>query len=280
MQRRVRSVVGWMAAISLAVSACGGGVPPTESEIGIGLDTMPAAEAAAPMSTTTTAPVRTTTTAAGPTTTAPEEDPHLTWVATAHDDVDRLTVYDEPDGEPIALPFLVPNPHQFGGPLTVMVTEGAAGDPWVKVQVPLRPNGREGWLRTDAWDLTSTTIRAEVVLSESLVVVYDGDTVIAESEAVIGAEASPTPLGTFFVTAKRRNPEEEAWLGPWALVLSGYSEAFETFSGGLPVIAVHGTNRPDQLGEAITNGCVRVPNEVIGVLAEHVPLGAPVTVLS
>ena len=278
MQRRVRSILGAALSISLLVSACGGGTTPaSEADIGLGLDTLPAADAAPA---TTVVVTTTTTTVAPETTTTEAPDPHLTWIATAHDDVEHLEVHDAPGGEPLSLPFLVPNPHQFGGPLTVMVTEGEPGDEWVKVQIPLRPNGREGWIRTEHYDLTSTRVRAEVVLSESRVVVYDGDTVLVESGAVIGAEESPTPLGTFYVAAKRRNPESEAWLGPWALVLSSYSEAFETFSGGLPVIAVHGTNRPDQLGEAITNGCVRVPNDVIAVLAQHVPLGAPVTVLS
>lgn len=279
MQRRVRSILGATLSVALLVSACGAAaVPTSEADIGLGLETLPAAEAG-PI-TTTLAPTTTTAVPVTTTTTTEAPDPHLTWIATAHDDVEHLEVLEAPDGAPLSLPFLVPNPHQFGGPLTVMVTEGEPGDEWVKVQIPLRPNGREGWIRTEHYDLTSTRVRAEVRLSESRVVVYDGETVLAESGAVIGAEESPTPIGTFFVAAKRRNPESEAWLGPWALVLSSYSEAFETFSGGLPVIAVHGTNRPDQLGEAITNGCVRVPNEVISVLAQHVPLGAPVTILS
>ncbi len=279
-QQTGQRLVTMIVTASLLVAACGGGVaaPASEADIGLGLDTLPATDEAAanPVPTSTSVPASTT--VAPSTTAAP--DPHLTWIATAHDDVEHLDVHDAPGGQKISLPFLVPNPHQFGGPLTVMVTDGEPGDAWVKVQIPLRPNGREGWIRTEDYDLTSTRVWAEVVLSESRVTVYDGDTVLVDSGAVIGAEESPTPLGTFYVAAKRRNPESEAWLGPWALVLSSYSEAFETFSGGLPVIAVHGTNRPDQLGEAITNGCVRVPNDVIAVLAQHVPLGAPVTVLS
>jgi lipoprotein-anchoring transpeptidase ErfK/SrfK len=261
--------------VALTISACGS-AEPTGADIGIGLATVPTepppSTSAAPRSTTTTEAVASTTTVAA--------DPYRTLVATARPEITQLEAFDAPDGERLPLPFTVPNPHQFGGPLTLMVTEGEHGDEWLKVQIPLRPNGSEGWIRASGYATSETRVHADVVLSEQRVVVYDGDEVIAESTAVIGAEESPTPLGTFYVAARRRNPETEPWLGPWALVLSGYSEAFETFSGGLPVIAIHGTNRPDDVGEATTNGCIRVPNDVINFLAEHVPLGAPVTVLT
>jgi lipoprotein-anchoring transpeptidase ErfK/SrfK len=45
------------------------------------------------------------------------------------------------------------------------------------------------------------------------------------------------------------------------------------------VIAIHGSNNPERvLGRAISNGCVRVPNDVIEFLAKHVPPGAPVII--
>jgi len=228
--------------------------------------------------TTTPSPTPPTTDASTATSLTIAPDPFRTWVATAHDEVTFLQVFDEPDGAVFPLPFGVPNPHQFGGPLTLMVTEGQPGDAWLKVQLPVRPNGQEAWVDGSLYDISSTRIRAEVTLGETHVAVYDGEELIAETEAVIGADSTPTPLGTFFVAAKRENPPEESFLGPWALVLSGFSEAHETFAGGLPVIAIHGTSRPDQVGQARSNGCVRVPNDVIEFLAEHVPLGAPVHV--
>lgn len=160
-----------------------------------------------------------------------------------------------------------------------MVTEGAKGDDWVKVQLPIRPNGQEAWIPTDDYFLSATRMRAEVDLSSTTVRVFDDDQLIAETQAAIGTEETPTPLGTFFIAAKRLNPPEEAYLGTWALVLSGYSETLPSFAGGLPVIAIHGTHYADQeLGQAISNGCVRVPDDVIQFLAQHVPLGAPVTI--
>lgn len=177
----------------------------------------------------------------------------------------------------MALEFPVPNPHQFGGPLTLRVIRGALHDQWVQVQLPVRPNGLTGWIPVEDYLLTTTRVRAEVDLANRVVTVFDGDEVIAESSAGIGTPRTPTPIGTFFVAAKRENPPRERFLGTHALVLSGFSETLATFSGGLPVIAIHGSNYPSGvLGRAVSNGCVRVPNDVIAFMDRHVPLGAPV----
>lgn len=212
------------------------------------------------------------------TTTTLPDDRFRTLIATAKPIVTELVVFVRPNGPQAELPFRVSNPHQFGGPLTLMVTEGSIGDSWLKVQLPVRPNGLEGWIWADDFEIGHTRVRAEVDLSTRRVQVFDGDEVIVESLSVIGASATPTPLGTFYVAAKRENPDAEYYLGPKALVLSGYSEALDSFSGGLPVIAIHGTDRPDQVGEDISYGCVRVPNDIIELLYLHVPLGAPVYV--
>lgn len=229
----------------------------------------------------TTVATTTTTTVASTTTTTAAADPHRTIVATARPSIGALVAYEEPEGKPIRLPFVVPNPHQFGGPLTLMVTEGDIGDEWVKVQLPIRPNGTEGWIPTEDYALGETFMRAEVDLSSTSVTVFDGSRVISETQAAIGTAETPTPVGTFYVAAKRRNPQAEQHLGEWSVVLSSFSEVLDSFSGGLPVIAIHGTHHPDQeLGEAVSNGCVRVPNDVMQTLADQLPLGAPVAIVS
>lgn len=230
----------------------------------------------------------TTTTSIPPATTvAPESEAAIayadvqavtTWIATATDAVTSLVAYDAPGGTVIPFEFGVPNPHQFGGPQVLMVTQGGPGDDWVEVQLPIRPNGQTGWIDASLYEFSQTQVRAEVDLSARSIVVYDGTEIIAQTRAVIGSSTTPTPLGTYFITAKRRNPASESYIGPWALALSAFSEVYDTFGGGLPVIAIHGTNRPEQVGEARSNGCLRIPNDVVTLLAELVPLGAPVTI--
>lgn len=268
-RRRSRGTV--LVALALVASACGTAGAESTS-----------ADTTASSQPTTTAP-RPTSTTTQPSTTIPTTttiaNPHETLTAIARSSLQSLVAYDAPNGNPIALPFRVPNPHQFGGPLTMMVTEGDRDDAWLKVQLPIRPNGTEAWIPASHYRIRSTVAHAEVDLSTTSVKIFHDGVLLKESQAAIGAEATPTPLGTFFVAAKRRNPPAEAHLGTWAVVLSGFSETLETFSGGLPVIAIHGANEPDRvLGQSISNGCVRVPNDVIQFLADNMPLGAPVII--
>lgn len=274
-----------LAAISIAVALVGAGCASPNStiaqEAAVATNSPQSTEpipTTSPSTTTTSPPVPSTTT----TTTeadAPISDQHRTVIATARSSIGALVAYHEPDGLPVGLPHVVPNPHQFGGPLTLMVTEGEIDDAWVKVQLPVRPNGTEAWIPTEHYALGETFMRAEVDLGRSSVEIFDGDRLISETQAAIGASETPTPVGIFYVAAKRRNPPVEQHLGEWSVVLSSFSEVLDTFSGGLPVIAIHGTHHPDaELGEAISNGCVRVPNEVMQLLAEQLPLGAPVIV--
>ncbi len=277
---RERARRGWVGLVAIAMLAAGcstGGAQatvapePVPSSLPL-IDAEPELAVAEPADTTTTTTSSTTTTSTIP------PDPYRSWVATAQDHIVSLAAYEEPGGLPLLLPFRVPNPHQFGGPLTLLVVDGQPGDEWLEVQLPIRPNGQTGWIRASDYDVTSTRVSAEVDLSEHSVVVYDGEEIIAETAAVVGKSETPTPLGTFFIAAKKQNGPDETFLGPWALVLSGYSEVLETFGGGLPVIAVHGTSRPDQVGQSLSNGCIRIPNDVVEFLAENVPLGAPITI--
>jgi len=47
--------------------------------------------------------------------------------------------------------------------------------------------------------------------------------------------------------------------------------------GGLA--GIHGTDRPDLLGQAVSHGCVRVSNTVDRALARLAPLGTPIDLL-
>jgi len=212
-------VLALVLTLVILASACGGGQNDAPSSLALADDadpglTVPMAPAETISQQTTPDTVMPRIAVTTTTTSTIPADPLRTWVATAKPHVPYLVAFDEPDGAPIVMEFTVPNPHQFGGPLTLMVTEGQPGDTWVRVQLPVRPNGQEGWVRADDYVVEGTRVRAEVNLSARTVTVFDGEDIIAESEAVIGAEATPTPLGTFSIAAKRENPSSEAYLGP------------------------------------------------------------------
>ena len=45
-------------------------------------------------------------------------------------------------------------------------------------------------------------------------------------------------------------------------------------------LALHGTNRPELLGQNVSNGCVRMANESIDQVMALAPLGTPVTIVA
>jgi lipoprotein-anchoring transpeptidase ErfK/SrfK len=172
------------------------------------------------------------------------------------------------------------NPTYFGNPL-VMVVTAVEGD-WVEVLIPARPNGQQGWVRASDVDLAQHQFHAELVVSERLLTVWDNYTPVAQTNVVVGTEGTPTPQGTFYIAEKI--PAEVAGVnpngayGPWILATNAYSETLDSFDGGLPVIAFHGTNSPQLIGSAVSNGCVRMPNDVVTLLADTIPAGTPVTI--
>jgi hypothetical protein len=270
--------------VSLLAAACGGGEDDVSAEL---TTTAATAATTAATATTTAAPttgesIATTSMSAGATsTTTTVRPPDLfeTFVASIKPDYEFLHAHVEPDGESdlVRLEFLVTNPTYFGNPLVLMVTDRTADGQWLKVQIPVRPNGTEGWIPAEHAVLSSHFVRATVNLTDRVVKVWDGDELIAETGAVIGSINRPTPVGKFFV-----NDLVEKWAGsaygPYVLSLSGFSEVLEKFAGGIPVIAIHGTNQPELIGGALSNGCIRVPNDVVIFLAENVPMGTPVDI--
>ncbi|MEM9565921.1 MAG: L,D-transpeptidase [Actinomycetota bacterium] len=173
-----------------------------------------------------------------------------------------------------------PNPTQFDGDRTFLVVDDTSSDDWVKVSLPVMPNGQEGWIPRSAVELSTVTHRAEVDLSDATVTVWDGDDLVLTTSAVTGRPATLTPLGRFYIRDIIAQPVPDGDYGPWILALSGFSEVLSSFQGGLPALALHGTDEPGQLGSAISAGCVRVSNEVISALAATVPLGTPVTIVA
>lgn len=168
------------------------------------------------------------------------------------------------------------NPTYFGNPL-VFVVEENQGD-WLKVHVPVRPNGSMGWVKASQVTLSEHQYAIEVSLSEAKVRAWSGSELLGEGPVVHGAAGSPTPVGTFYINEKIPQSYAGGAYGPWILSTSAYSESMELFDNGLPVVALHGTNQPGLLGSAVSNGCVRMQNDLVTLLANAIPAGTPVTV--
>ena len=171
--------------------------------------------------------------------------------------------------------FTFDNPTYFKNPLVFRVTEDD-GD-WLQVEVLARPNGQMGWIKRS--DVTVSDIRTHMELSKSTfhLKAFDGDQLVAETDVVIGKDATFTPVGTFFLTEKISRPAGGAY-GPWILATSAYSEALDSFDGGLPQVAFHGTNQPKLIGTQSSNGCVRMPDAIDQQLNDTMAPGTPITI--
>jgi lipoprotein-anchoring transpeptidase ErfK/SrfK len=176
---------------------------------------------------------------------------------------------------------LFPEQTPWGSPTPFLVREArriANGETWLKVLVPRRPNGTTGWLLRDQVRLRPVDYSVEVDLSARTVRLLRGGRAMRSWPVGIGRDWTPTPTGSFFVTVKLRPPQISAVYGAWALGLSGYSEVLEQFGTGDGQLALHGTANLSNLGQEVSNGCVRMHNQAITTLAETLPLGTPVTI--
>ncbi|MDY7100957.1 MAG: L,D-transpeptidase [Actinomycetota bacterium] len=191
-----------------------------------------------------------------------------------------IAVYEQPWAEPtpdqVVRTFTATT--RFSSPQVFLVT--ATHGAWLRVQLPIRPNHTEGWILRDQVELRSIDHRIVVDVSDRTITVVDGQQVVAQSSVVVGRQGTPTPYGRFFVTDALALPNPHGVYGPYILALSARSEALQSFNGDEPIIAIHGTNRPGLIGTAASNGCVRLPNELITQLITTVPLGTPVDVIA
>lgn len=168
------------------------------------------------------------------------------------------------------------NPTGWGDAFVMLVIEQR--DEWMKVEIPVRPNGTPGWVSANDVEMSSTQYRLDLRLGTRTLTLYDGDTAVLSTPVVIGKNETRTPTGRFYITDKYEQTDPAGAYGPIALPTNAYSEQIDEFDNGVPVIALHGTNRPELVGQDVSNGCVRVPNEQIMKIAGLIPNGTPIDI--
>jgi lipoprotein-anchoring transpeptidase ErfK/SrfK len=229
----------------------------------------------APTTTTTTTPVN------------PDAGP-FTIATTA---VQALAIHADPSGTGAPIATLGPT-SEYGLPTTLAVSMEPIPvvEGWLPVILPYqKPNGTLGWVQESHVTASQTSYLIRVHLGERRLVLLDGGQEVLSVSVIIGTPETPTPLGRFYVTDPINcNAAEvpaypvgqcDAAYGRFAMGTSGLSEALDSFAGTIPQIAIHGTSLPDtELGKELSNGCVRVQNDVILQLAQTVPLGTPVDI--
>lgn len=192
---------------------------------------------------------------------------------------DVLAVHAAPGSERPYQHLSAENP--YGQQLRVLVVRDTIdeGEIWLRVQLPIWPNGQEGWVKASDVRLAQATERVVVDLSARRLVRFREGRRVARLRVAIGKAATPTPPGRFFVWARIGTGRPSGPYGSYVLGLSGFSEAIEPWTEwpGQPRLAIHGTDDPTDAGHAVSNGCIRVLNRLLRVLHD-VPMGTPVRI--
>jgi lipoprotein-anchoring transpeptidase ErfK/SrfK len=263
--RRLPRLLACVAALAIALTACGGG--------GSGTATL----GKKPVSSTTSKGV---------------VAPYVSYIATAKSTVTQVSVYDSPDAtEPsrqLENPWLV-DPNVPTSKVTQVFLVKEQRDGWVEVLLPVRPNGSTGWVKSSDVTVTPNTYAIKIALGAHTITVTNADKVIYSGAVAVGAtdpplpdvgKPTPTPTGEYYLRVLLQAPDPNTVYGPYAYGLSSHSDSLDQFAGGDAEIGIHGNNDASVLGTNATHGCVRMDNDAITMLAKQLPLGTPVDIVA
>lgn len=296
-QQRVLKTVAVAVLMALVAVACGGGSDGETAQPAVSFDGGDISTDPAPIATTAPIPLATGGEAEPTAPAAPlsvfndDEDPWMVDVLYVNDDVVLIPTFDAPNGnettifdvnpiDVIELEYPLFAETVFGNRLALLVEEFDSSGNWAKVLLPVRPNGSTAWVQTAFFRQESHNYHITIDISENTVNVYRGEELLVEQIAVSGRDSRPTPLIRAYIDEKIVGASLSPAYGDWVLSIAAFSEALGTFGGGMPKLALHGTNQPELMGQYVSSGCVRVPNEVISFIAESVPVGTVVDIIA
>ncbi|KYH31578.1 putative L,D-transpeptidase YkuD [Clostridium tepidiprofundi DSM 19306] len=120
------------------------------------------------------------------------------------------------------------------------------------------------FLSYPSYRLKKNTYKIIVNTNTKCLHLYKNNNLIKSYPIAIGKPSKPTPKGTFKIINKAINPG-----GPFGVRWLGLS---------IPGYGIHGTNNPNSIGKAVSNGCIRMYNKDILELANTVPIGTTVII--
>lgn len=151
------------------------------------------------------------------------------------------------------------------------------GHAWLKIRIPMRPNGKTGWVRDSAIG-PLYTVRTRLVIDRrsQRATLYKRGKKIWGAPVGVGKPSTPTPSGNFWIREKFKTSDPGGSYGPAAIGTSAYSVLSEWPGGG--VIGIHGTDRPSLIPGAPSHGCIRVQNGSLRQLWKLLPIGTPLLI--
>ncbi len=169
------------------------------------------------------------------------------------------------------------NYHDYPTVVLVDTARTVDGVTWHRVWLSVRPNGSRGWVKEGQLAFYTTASKIEIDLSERILRVYRRGELRGEYTVAVGKPALPTPTGFYFVNQKLKPADPGGVYGVLALGISAFQPDLADWPNGGPV-AIHGTNQPELMGQAVSHGCVRMRNRDIREVGRLVPAGSPVVI--
>jgi hypothetical protein len=150
---------------------------------------------------------------------------------------------------------------------------------WGRVVLPLRPNGRTGWINLRGLRTVRTSTWVRAALRPRRIWLMRGARPIASYSAAIGAASTFTPIGRFSVTDRVLTGDPSGPFGWYAFGLSGHQPNLPPQWAGGDQLAIHGTNDPASIGTPASHGCLRVSAAALTRLRGVLELGMPVVIM-
>ena len=154
---------------------------------------------------------------------------------------------------------------------------GESGPTWYQVRIPMRPNGRKGWVRESALGpLYRVKTHLVVNRKRQHATLSKNGRKIWSAPVGVGKSSTPTPKGNFWIREKFKTGDAGGIYGPMAFGTSDYSVLSDWPGGG--VIGIHGTNQPGLIPGNPSHGCIRVKNDDLKKLWKLLPVGTPLLI--
>ena len=153
------------------------------------------------------------------------------------------------------------------------------GREWVKLRIPMRPNGSTGWvLRGDLGAVHLTHALITVDRARLRLFLSENGRRVWSAPVAVGKASTPTPPGHFWIREKFKIENPSSGYGPYAMGTSDYSTLTDWPGGG--VIGIHGPyHQPWAIPGRVSHGCVRLRVADDAWLGRHVGVGTPVHIL-
>jgi hypothetical protein len=154
-----------------------------------------------------------------------------------------------------------------------------AGNTWLRIRLPRRPNGSKGWVPKNALSsMTVTHKMIDVDKSALRLRVFDHGKVVMTARVGVGKRGTITPSGHFYVREKFHVKGVPLY-GPRAIGTSAYAPTLSDWPGG-GVVGLHGTNQPGLVPGRPSHGCIRLRNRDILRLYRLAERGTPIDIHS